>query len=48
MVSLATQILDVAESGRSMKNLLEVSSQHEFPLARSNLEEIDVFRKMPI
>jgi hypothetical protein len=48
IVSPAIWILDAVERGRSMKNLLEVSSQHEFPLARNNPEEIDVFRKMAI
>lgn len=45
IASSAIWILDAVESGRSMKNLLEVSSQHEFPLARNNPEEIDVFWK---
>jgi hypothetical protein len=48
IASSAIWILDTVECGRSMKNLLEVSSQHEFPLARNNPEEIDVFRKMAI
>jgi len=48
IASSAIWILDAVESGRSMKNLLEVSSQHEFPLARNNPEEIDVFWKKAI